>query len=45
MVEKAGIGIAVGNAYSELKQIANYTTQKNVEQGAFAEAIYKFMKF
>lgn len=45
MVEKAGIGIAVNNAYSELKQIANYTTEKNVEQGGFAEAIYKFMKF
>jgi len=45
MVEKAGIGIAVNNAYSELKQIANYTTEKNVEQGGFAEAIYKFIKF
>ena len=45
MVEKAGIGIAVSNAYSELKQIANYTTEKNVEQGGFAEAIYKFIKF
>jgi len=45
MVEKAGIGIAVGNAYSELKQVANYTTEKNVEQGGFAEAIYKFIKF
>lgn len=45
MVEKAGIGIAVNNAYSELKQVANYTTQKNVEQGGFAEAIYKFIEF
>lgn len=45
MVEKAGIGIAVNNAYSELKQVANYTTEKNVEQGGFAEAIYKFIKF
>ena len=45
MVEKAGIGIAINNAYSELKQIANYTTEKNVEQGGFAEAIYKFIKF
>ena len=45
MVEKAGIGIAIKNAYSELKQIANYTTEKNVEQGGFAEAIYKFIKF
>ena len=45
MVQKAGIGIAVNNAYSELKQVANYTTQKNAEQGGFAEAIYKFIKF
>lgn len=45
MVENAGIGIAVNNAYSELKQVANYTTEKNVEQGGFAEAIYKFIKF
>lgn len=44
MVEQAGIGVAVGNAYSELKQVANYTTKKNVEQGGFAEAIYKFIK-
>lgn len=45
MVEQAGIGVAVGNAYSELKQVANYTTAKNVEQGGFAEAVYKFVKF
>ncbi len=45
MVENAGIGIAVNNAYSELKQIAQYTTKKTVEQGGFAEAIYKFIKF
>ena len=45
MVENAGVGIAVNNAYSELKQVANYTTQKTVEQGGFAEAIYKFIKF
>lgn len=45
MVQQAGIGVAVGNAYSELKQVANYTTKKNVEQGGFAEAIYKFIKF
>lgn len=45
MVEKAGVGIAVNNAYSELKQVANYTTKKNVEQGGFAEAIYKFIEF
>lgn len=45
MIKKAGIGIAVNNAYSELKQIANYTTQNPVETGGFAEAVYKFIKF
>ena len=45
MVEKAGIGIALNNAYPTLKQIADYTTTKTVEQGGFAEAIYKFIKF
>lgn len=45
MVEKVGLGIAVNNAYSKLKEVADYTTKKNVEQGGFAEAIYKFVKF
>lgn len=45
MVKKAGIGIALNNAYPTLKQVANYTTTKTVEQGGFAEAIYKFVKF
>lgn len=45
MIEKAGIGIAVNNAYPKLKQLADYTTKKPVEQGGFAEAIYKFIEF
>lgn len=45
MIRKAGIGVAVANAYDELKQVANYTTINPVEQGGFAEAIYKFIKF
>lgn len=45
MVQKAGIGVAVANAYDELKQVAKYTTTKPVDQGGFAEAIYKFVKF
>ena len=45
MVQNAGIGVAVGNAYLELKQVAKYTTNAPVEKGAFAEAIYKFIKF
>lgn len=45
LLETAGVGIAVNNAYSELKQVANYTTKNPVEKGGFAEAVYKFMKF
>lgn len=45
MVKNAGIGVAVNNAYSELKDVAKYTTNAPVEKGAFAEAIYKFIKF
>ena len=45
MVEHAGIGVAVSNAYSKLKQLADYTTEKPVEKGGFAEAIYKFIQF
>lgn len=45
MVKNAGIGVAVANAYDELKQVASYTTTSPVEKGGFAEAIYKFVKF
>lgn len=45
MVKNAGIGVAVANAYDELKQVANYTTTNPVEKGGFAEAIYKFVEF
>ena len=45
MLKNAGVGIAVNNAYPEIKQIANYVTEKPVEKGAFAEAIYKFIEF
>jgi len=45
MVKHAGIGVAVANAYSELKQVATYTTSNPVEKGGFAEAIYKFIEF
>ena len=45
MLKNAGVGVAVNNAYSELKEIANFTTATSVEKGAFAEAIYKFIKF
>lgn len=45
MVKNSGVGVAVANAYDELKQVANYTTQSPVEAGGFAEAVYKFIEF
>lgn len=45
MIKKAGLGVALNNAYPNLKKLADYTTTKSVEQGGFAEAIYKFIKF
>ena len=45
MVKNSGIGVAVANAYSELKQVAKYTTNNSVEDGGFAEAVYKFIEF
>lgn len=45
MVKNSGIGIAVANAYSELKEVAKYTTKNSVELGGFAEAVYKFIEF
>ena len=45
MVKNAGVGVAVANAYDELKKVANYTTANPVEKGGFAEAVYKFIKF
>ncbi len=45
MVKNSGIGVAVANAYSELKDVAKYTTLNSVDQGGFAEAVYKFIKF
>lgn len=45
MVKNSGIGVAVANAYSELKNVAKYTTTNSVEQGGFAEAVYKFIEF
>ena len=45
MVKNSGVGVAVANAYDELKQVAKYTTQNPVEKGGFAEAVYKFIEF
>lgn len=43
MVQNSGIGVAVGDAYDELKNVANYVTEKTASEGAFAEAINKFI--
>ena len=45
MVKNSGVGVAVANAYDELKQVAKYTTTNTVETGGFAEAVYKFIEF
>lgn len=45
MVKNSGIGVAVANAYDELKDVAKYTTSNSVEHGGFAEAVYKFIEF
>lgn len=45
MIKNAGVGVAVANAYDEIKQVAKYTTTNPVEKGGFAEAIYKFIQF
>lgn len=45
MVKSFGVGVAIADAYDELKQIAKYTTINTAENGGFAEAVYKFIKF
>ncbi|GAA0733473.1 Cof-type HAD-IIB family hydrolase [Clostridium oceanicum] len=42
MVKYAGLGVAMGNAFPELKKIANYTTKTNEENGV-AHVINKFI--
>ncbi|NMM65379.1 sugar-phosphatase [Clostridium sp. P21] len=42
MIEYAGLGVAMGNAFPELKQIANYITKTNEENGV-AHVINKFI--
>lgn len=43
MFEASGVGVAVHNAYDEVKEVANFTTSQSAENGAFAEAIYQFI--
>lgn len=43
MVREAGVGVAVNESYDDLKQVAKYVTSSTVSDGAFAEAVYKFI--
>ncbi len=45
MIKNSGIGVAVANAYDDVKKIATYTTVNTVENSGFAEAIYKYISF
>ena len=45
MLQSSGIGVAVQNAYRQLKEVATYTTTRSVEDGGFAEAVYRFIPF
>jgi len=42
MIQYVGIGVAMGNAVQELKNVAQYVTASNDEDG-IAEALYKYM--
>lgn len=42
MIEYAGLGVAMGNAFEEVKEIANYVTLSNEDSGV-AHVIKKFM--
>lgn len=42
MIEKAGLGVAMDNASDDVKEIANYVTENNNEDGV-AKAISKFI--
>ena len=44
MIKHAGIGVAVGNSYEEVKKEAFYVTKNTVQTGAFAEAVDKFIR-
>lgn len=45
MFRASNIGAALNNASDQVKTHATYITQNNVENGGFAEAIYKFISF
>ncbi len=44
MVKNSGIGVAVFDSYNDLKEVATYTTKSSTSDGAFSEAIEKFVR-
>lgn len=44
MIKNSGIGVAVSNAYTDLKGVAKYVTEKDAQEGGFAEAVFKFIE-
>lgn len=42
MIEYAGLGVAMGNAFPQVKEAANYITKTNEEDGV-AHVINKFL--
>ena len=45
MIQNSGVGVAVANAYDAVKKVAKYTTTSSVDDGGFAEAVYKYISF
>jgi len=45
MLQNSGIGVAVANAYDDVKKIATYVTTNTVENSGFAEAVYRYISF
>ena len=43
MIEYAGLGVAMGNAIDSVKDVADYITSSNIEDGV-AKALNKFLK-
>lgn len=43
MLKNSGIGVTLSDAYDDIKKVATYTTTNSVENGGFAEAVYKFV--
>ncbi len=44
MIKHSGVGVAIGDSYPEVKDVANYVTKNTVKNGGFAEAVYKFIQ-